>query len=113
MNEFDIVKEFFSNLRCTQCSEQFTPESISILRNEANYTVVRVICSNCQKNIGLAILGLNKKEMKNALNTNESDFPFETDSTNSPIDYDDVIDAHEFFSNLGADWTKYIPQIRE
>lgn len=26
------------------------------------------------------------------------------------ISYDDVLSAHQFFSNLGADWGKYLPK---
>jgi hypothetical protein len=26
------------------------------------------------------------------------------------ITYDDVLSAHQFFDNLGPDWTKHIPQ---
>ena len=27
----------------------------------------------------------------------------------APITYDDVLDAHSFFSSLGDDWIKFIP----
>jgi hypothetical protein len=27
------------------------------------------------------------------------------------ISYDDVLSAHEFFSNLGDDWAKHLPKV--
>ena len=111
MQEISIVKEFFSKLRCTQCCESFTSESVSVLRNEDNYTVVRVLCSHCGKNIGMAILGLDRKSMENAMEPDKLEAsPINCADGENPISYDDVIDAHQFFDSLGDDWIKHVPQ---
>lgn len=111
----DIIKEFFSNIRCTQCHNFFEEEAISLIRHENNYTVVRVTCSKCGKNIGMALLGIDKESMKNSVKClNEEDerteIPVEIASNSEPITYDDVIDAHNFFYSLGNDWSKYLPE---
>ncbi|MDD3014122.1 MAG: hypothetical protein PHC34_10505 [Candidatus Gastranaerophilales bacterium] len=110
----DIIKEFFSNIKCTQCHNFFDKESINLVRHEHNYTVVRIICSKCGKNIGIAMLGLDKDSMKVSVDkTNEQkkpdDIPLELSDTIDPITYDDVIDAHKFFYSLGNDWSKHLP----
>ena len=108
----EIIKEFFSNIRCTQCHDFFDEESINIVRNENNYTVVRVTCSNCGKSIGLALLGLDKDSIKNSmerLSDQNNETPVEISNNGSPITYDDVIDAHNFFYGLGNDWSKHLP----
>lgn len=97
------IKKFFSNMICAKCSKSFVEDSVNILREEDNYTVARVTCNACGKNIGIALLGLDKEDMKKCINDeNESK---ECD----PIGYNDVLDAHSFFSSLGSDWTKQIP----
>jgi hypothetical protein len=110
----DIIKEFFSNIRCTQCHNFFEESSINVVRHEHNYTVVRVICSHCGKNIGIAMLGLDKESIKNSMKQiNEEnlikEIPLELTDSDDPITYDDVIDAHNFFYSLGSDWTKFLP----
>jgi hypothetical protein len=113
----DIVKDFFSNIKCTQCQNYFEKESINLVRHEYNYTVVRVTCSVCGKNIGMAILGLDKNSMHQSLEPIEEPKKSKTnkkaikeDNPCDPITYDDVIDAHNFFYSLGEDWTKFLPE---
>jgi len=110
----DIIKEFFSNIRCTQCHNFFDEESISLVRHDNNYTVVRVTCSKCGKNIGLAMLGLDKDSIKKSMEQLNSPGDIETSielsDADDPITYDDVIDAHNFFYSLGSDWYKHLPR---
>ena len=56
---------------------------------------------------------------KGTLPALEDDIPYPADwtktdiqrlSKNSRISYDDVLDAHEFFSSLGDDWHKHLPK---
>ena len=107
MDNLDIIKDFFANIRCSQCHSPFEKDSVKIVRQEYNYTVVKVICSKCEKNVGLVIVGLEKEPLKNSAE-NPQELPFELNST--PIDYDDVIDAHNFFYGLDSDWTKFLPK---
>lgn len=107
-----IIKDFFSQMKCSNCDTNFGSDSVSVLRTEDNYTVVRIECPTCQKNFGLAVLGLDKHEMQNS--TVECNYskstPFGWDESKDVISYDDVVQAHDFYQNLGNDWMKHIPE---
>ena len=107
-----IIKDFFSQMKCSNCDTNFNFESVSVLRDENNYTVVRIECPICQKNFGLAVLGLDKHEISKSMGeTNYSkSAPFEMEECSKSIDYDDIIEAHEFYQSLGDDWMKHIPE---
>lgn len=115
MQNMDVIKLFFSKMKCSNCQNNFSGDDVTILRSEDNYTVVRVFCETCEKNIGLAILGLDKECMADSLKqietkepeSEQSEKPIAANST--PIDYDDVLNAHEFIRGLGDDWLKFIP----
>lgn len=111
MKNLEFIQNFFEKLKCNECDNYFSKDSVQLLRNEENNVVVRIKCAHCGKNLGLAILGLDKTEYKNSLkmeNHNESE-PLNTNIPDDPITYDDVMEAHKFFSDLGSDWTKYLP----
>jgi NAD-dependent SIR2 family protein deacetylase len=105
MNEVDVIKLFFSKMKCTRCENTFDTEDIEILRQEGSYTVVRIHCEHCQKNIGLAILGMDSDQMMESLDMCNPDIKQEL----PPIGYEDVIKAHDFFQGLGDDWVKHLP----
>lgn len=105
MENINSIKLFFSKMKCTRCENYFEDEDIEILREEGNYTVVRIHCEHCQKSIGIAILGIDKGKMCEALEMNQPDM----EKGLPPIDYDDVLKARDFFQNLGDDWLKFIP----
>jgi len=105
MKNTDAIKLFFSKMKCTRCENFFEDEDVEILREEGNYTVVRIHCEHCQKSIGVAILGVDKEQMQKALELNQPDMEQEA----PPIDYEDVLAAHDFFQGLGDDWLKFIP----
>lgn len=105
MENMDTIKLFFSKMKCTRCDNYFEDEDIEVLREEENYTVVRIHCEHCEKSIGVAILGIDKEKMLEALDMQQP----EMEQDLPPIDYDDVMKAHEFFQNLGDDWLKFIP----
>ena len=110
MENFEIIQKFFENLKCSQCDNFFTKDAIEPVRREENNVVVRIKCSFCGKNLGLAILGLDRDEYKNSLKfENEEGEEFSLD-TDAPITYEEVIEAHKFFSGLGPDWTKHLPE---
>ena len=106
MKNTDAIKLFFSKMKCTGCENYFQDEDVEILRQEENYTVVRIHCEHCQKHIGVAILGIDKEQMMKSLELNQP----ETKQSPPPIDYDDVMKARDFFRNLGDDWVKFIPE---
>ena len=65
------------------------------------------IAAAAEKNVGIALLGLDREMMKKTLEASDTK---SISGKEDPITYDDVIDAHAFFSSLGDDWTKFIPQ---
>ncbi|MFA6989460.1 MAG: hypothetical protein WC197_05265 [Candidatus Gastranaerophilaceae bacterium] len=110
MDDNTSIIKFFSKMSCSRCLNNFSEESITVLREECNYTVVRVTCGFCGKNIGIAILGLDKNEMKKSLEICDENAQINVCGDCSPIDYDDVIDAHDFFKSLDASWIRHIPE---
>lgn len=115
MEYLDFINDFFSHVKCAQCHEFFKEDSVHLIRQESNNIVVRIVCSNCGKNLGLAILGIDRSEYKNSLKFSEDtdkkeNMPVSVSADKDPITYDDVIEAHHFFSSLGDDWTKHLPK---
>lgn len=115
MHNFEVIKQFFQNLKCSQCNEFYSEDSVKLIRKEENNVVVRVCCVICGKNLGLAILGLDSEEYNNSLNFQESgqNKLLQEKSQNPekilpPITYDEVAQAHKFFSSLDSDWMKYL-----
>lgn len=105
MNTEAYVKLIFSNMVCSCCDNPFTPDCVEIIRIEDNCAVVKIVCSHCEKNYGIVIVGIEEINIEEHIQESENvqipDLP--------PITTDDVIDAHKFIDNLGTDWTKYIP----
>ena len=106
-----MSKEFtdilFSDMCCSQCKADFTHDSIFILREEKNLKVIQVVCQNCGKTFGVALLG--ECDIKESTKYSSSDIALQIQEGPDAICYDDVIDAHNFFSKLDDDWQKYIP----
>ena len=108
---FELIRKFFENLKCSCCDNFFSKDSVEPVRKEENNVIVRITCLHCGKNLGLAILGIDTKEYKNSLKFQEADdLPEEMDMSCDPITYEDVAQAHNFFSGLGADWMKHLPK---
>ncbi len=117
MNYIDFIYEFFSHIKCANCQEFFKDDSIQLVRQETNNVLVRIVCSSCGKNLGLAILGVDRAKYNNSLKFEEDacideTIPVVLNDEPEPITYDDVVKAHDFFSKLGDDWAKYLPKIK-
>ena len=105
MNTEEYIRLIFSKMVCSCCDNQFTPESVEIIRIEDNCAVVKIQCTVCGKNYGLAMVGIETIEVVSPDNQDTvliPDLP--------PITTNDVIDAHKFIDKLGDDWSKYIPE---
>lgn len=131
-NGFHLIKEYFQQRACKHCGRNFTSEGIELLREEQGMLVVRVGCSGCGQPLGIALVGMSGggtakslPEMPRSLPSPASschsgvDIPYPADWSKSDIQrlsktpritYDDVLDAHEFFSGLGDDWSKHLPR---
>ena len=99
------MKILFENLCCSQCKNGFDENSIVIKREEAGLLVTHLECQHCRKSFGVAFLGFNSIDIKDAS-------PLEIQDGPEPINYDDVIDAHEFIKNLDENWQKHLPKIQ-
>ena len=98
------IKRLFSGLCCSVCKHDFDEDSIFIKREEKNLLVIQVFCSECGKNFGLALLGEDPFSLKE-----QEDDELVIQDCPLPINYDDVLDAHNFIDKLEKDWNKYIP----
>lgn len=123
------ITEYFRKRCCRHCSQPYTPEGIELIRQEPGVIVVRVVCCSCNTPLGIALVGMNspaqsptcehgrpgsttQKEQKYALPgewTKRDAFRL---ADQPPISYNDVLAAHEFFHNLGNDWSKHLPRIK-
>ena len=72
MNGSDIIKLFFSKMKCSNCDHFFNEEDITVLRDEGDYIVARIYCSRCGKNVGIALLGLDREMMKKTLEASDT-----------------------------------------
>ena len=102
-----FINLLFSDMCCSDCKADFTDDSVFVLRKEQGLSVIQIICQNCGKSFGIALLG--DCEEKNTQNCKNSDVALQIQDGPDAICYDDVIDAHNFFSQLDDDWNKYIP----
>jgi hypothetical protein len=128
-NGFELIKEYFQQRFCRHCNSNYAADGIELIREEPGMVVVRVGCSSCGQPLGIALVGMSGGNSKAARSASgkpakslppiEEDIPYPADWTkvdiqrlaNKPsIGYDDVLDAHEFFSNLDSDWQKYLPK---
>lgn len=101
----EYVKFIFSKMVCSCCNEQFTPDCVEIIRVEGNCAIVKIECTNCHKNYGIAVVGIEtvgEEPDENVDYVSVPDLP--------AITFDDVLEAHEFIDKMGSDWMKYIPK---
>ncbi len=134
-NGFQLIREYFEQRSCRHCNKNYSADGIELIREEPGMVVVRVSCSSCGQPLGIALVGMSnysnrqatgngpsaKNSSKNStgLPSIEDDIPYPADwsrsdiqrlAKKSKISYDDVLDAHEFFANLGDDWQKHLPK---
>lgn len=116
MDSFSLIQQFFTQMTCQHCSHNFEPNSIELIREDKGVYLVAVNCHHCERQVGVAMVGLESKEgdmvkagsrFKDPELTEEE---LERLQVFEPIETDDVIEAHDFFQNLGKDWQKHIPQ---
>lgn len=105
MNTEDYVKFVFSKMVCSCCDIQFTPECVEIIRVEENCALVKIVCTHCGRNYGIAVVGIETYEREREQEEDKVIIP-----DMPAITFDDVIEAHEFIDNMGADWMKHIPE---
>ncbi len=100
------IKKLLENMCCSVCRHDFDEDSIQIKRQENNLLVLQIICPECGKSFGLALLGTGDESIKQ----DKKDEPLTFQECPEPINYDDVLNGHNFIDKLEKDWTKYIPE---
>lgn len=98
------LSKLFSGLCCNVCKHDFDEDAIHIKREEKNLSVLQIICPECGKNFGLAILGTE------TASADKKDDALCIQECPLPINYDDILDVHNFIDKLDKDWNKYIPE---
>lgn len=101
-----LLNMLFSDMCCSECKSDFNEDSVFILRQEKNLKVLQIVCQNCGKSFGIALLGGCDEKVSSK---SKDDLALQIQDGPDAIGYDDVLDAHNFFSNLDDDWQKYIP----
>ena len=104
MSEIKSIKKLLINMHCSHCKSEFDENNIKIMRSENGLLVFQVKCEQCKKCFGMAFLGLGAKELEKSLDFGIENIKPDTE----PINYDDVLDAHNFFQNLDENWSKFI-----
>jgi len=86
------IKALFSGLCCSRCKNEFSKDSLEILKRDCDIMHCRLSCAKCGKDFGEIIFNFNRKTDKHN--------PLEILDGPPPISYDDVIDAHEFIKKM-------------
>lgn len=114
MEKKKIVK-MLNDLCCSECHCSFGEDSISIVRREDNFMVLQIVCENCGKSFGIAMLGINSVEIKDdngvtKTKFSDEDLKLKIEEDIPPISYDDILDAHEYIKNLDENWKNFIQE---
>lgn len=124
-NSMEIVREFFMQKTCRSCLRYFCCEDVEFVREEQGTMVVKVTCGSCGNPLGIALVGLKQpvaqagdamppQARTEAFSGNR--YPYGWTAADAKrlsgapvISYDDVLDAHSFFSCLDENWLEKIP----
>lgn len=131
-NGLQLIREYFQQRTCRRCRRKYSPEGIELVREEPGILVVRVSCNSCGEPLGIALVGVSTKQDGTTEKITPGSSgrihgkqhlippaPHPADwskadikrlSPLSPISYDDVLDAHEFFNGLDSDWHRFLPE---
>ena len=123
MPDVTVVAEQFRKLHCSHCQAPFTPEAVTPLRQEADYWVVRVVCTACNHPSGVAVVGTEPggeaplppppakvTELRKAANAFANRREEKRFAGLGPITADEVLDACRKIQALGGDWARFLPR---
>lgn len=124
---FEAITAYFEQRSCRACSQPYRADGIQLVREEPGVVVVKVDCTSCGQPLGIALVAVQpQREMPSnptCMHGRPSSAPAKKNPPewtkrdadrlggNPTINYDDVLSAHEFFSNLGDDWAKHLPKL--
>ena len=112
MDAFHLIQTFFTRMRCNFCSHSFAPEDVQLIRKDDGIYIVNVYCNHCRTQNGVAMVGVEAQGVEPKQRFEDPELTLEEVerlAQYQPVSPDDVLDAHEFFGNLGDDWMKFIP----
>jgi hypothetical protein len=126
MDSFRLIQNFFTRMSCHHCNNHFAADDIELIREEHGIHVVSVSCHHCQRQVGVAMVGVDAHGAAATHDTDDEDSmqhnllaryvdpeltPEELArlSAYDPITADDVLEAHHFFTSLDAHWMQYLP----
>jgi hypothetical protein len=109
---FQAIQEYFQRQTCRFCLLPYTPEGIQLLREEPGMLVVKVGCSNCGKPLGVAIVGTNGRVAQSPHPGDWTKRDAQRLSRMPAITYDDVLAAHQFLEDAGAEWSKHLCRLK-
>jgi hypothetical protein len=115
MDSFSIIQNFFTRMKCHFCTSHLEPEGVELIRHDKGVYIVNISCVHCTRQMGVAMVGLEGSEWPEGAAPHYPDPELTEDeierlSVYEPIGVNDVIDAHQFFNNLGSDWQKHLPE---
>jgi hypothetical protein len=114
MDGFNIIQNFFTRMRCNFCEENLEPEGVQLIRHDKGVYIVNVHCTHCTRQMGTAMVGIEGAELTQSgreyVDPELTESELERLADYKPIGYDDVLEAHQFFTNLDSDWRKYLPK---
>lgn len=117
MDSFSIIQNFFTRMTCNFCHKPFEEEDVELIREEEGVFIVGVYCHNCNRQVGVAMVGIEPQGMEGARIYRDPEFTdddIQRLSQFDPITEDDVIEAHQFIEALDGEWMQLIPpEIRE
>lgn len=133
MDHFAIIQKFFTRMQCPHCGDHLTEDGIELIRQEENYFLVSVDCHHCDTHVGMAMVGVDsiqggsdspgedmlhggirRRRSRRYKDPELTEAELERLADFHPIDYDDVLEAHHFFQNLGRNWMSQLPEpVRE
>ena len=84
-------KKLFENLCCSQCKNDFSLNSLTILERKNDVLICNLKCEKCGKDFGHIVFKYDNKAQKHSA--------LEVIDGPAPISVDDVLDAHIFIKN--------------
>jgi hypothetical protein len=122
MDSFRLIQHFFTRMSCQYCDNHFEADDIHLIREEHGIHVVSVNCHHCQRQVGVAMVGVDASGepigqepayTHRFADPELTEAELERLSQFDPISPDDVLEAHHFFQNLDEHWAQRLPKPAE
>ncbi len=114
MEGFNLIQNFFTRMRCHFCSTHLSPDGVELIRHDNGVFIVNVHCTHCTRQMGIALVGMEGSEVVASDAHYEdpelTEAELERLGNFAPVNFDDVLDAHTFFSGLDSGWMQHLPE---